>query len=186
MARVKLIEKEQADATIKEVFQILEDLKVPLSNIFKAVGNCPKIGRNFIELGNSILNSEFIDPRLRELAILRVGNLLQSDYEFTHHVRVGIRAGVTKDQINELSRWKSSDKFSEIERAVLQYTDEVTLNVKVSDSTFANLKSYFDDPGIVKLTTIIGYYGMVSRMLVALQVELEPWIKPFIPQDSSQ
>jgi len=183
MARVKLVEKEQADPTIREVFQILEDLKIPLSNIFKAVGNCPKIGRNFIELGNSLLNPEFIDPKLRELVILRVGNLLQSDYEFTHHARIGIKAGLTKDQLKELSTWKSSDKFSEIERAVLQYTDEVTLNVKVSDSTFANLRRYFDDPGIVKLTTIIGYYGMVSRILVALQIELEPWVKPFIPQD---
>jgi len=179
MARIKLVEKEQADPIIKEIFQILEDLKIPLSNIFKVVGNCPKIGRNFIELGNSLLNPEFIDPKLRELVILRVGNLLQSDYEFTHHARIGIKAGLTRDQLKNLSDWRSSDKFSEIERAVLQYTDEVTLNVRVSDSTFADLRRFFDDPGIVKLTAIIGYYGMVCRILEALQIEMEPWVKPF-------
>ena len=181
MARVNLVEKDQADPIIKEVFQFLEDMKIPLSNIFKAVGNCPKIGRNFIELGNSLLNAEYIEPKLREMVILRVGNL-QSDYEFIHHARIGIKAGLTKDQLKELPTWKSSDKFSEIERAVLQYTDEVTINVKVSDSTFANLKNHFDDPGIVKLTAIIGYYGMVSRILEALQIELEPWAKP-LPRD---
>lgn len=182
MARVRLVEKEQADVTIKEMFQILEDLKVPLSNIFKVTGNCPKIGRNFMELGNAILNPEFIEPRLRELAILRVGNLLKVEYLFTHHVGIAIRAGVAKDQVYELSDWKSSEKFSEIDRAVLKYTDEVTLDVKVSDSTFADLRNYFDDPGIVKLTTAIGYYGMVSRILVALQVEMEPWVRPFVPK----
>jgi alkylhydroperoxidase family enzyme len=182
MARVKLVEKEQADAMIKEMFQKLEDRKVPVLNLFKAVGNSPKVGRNFVRLGNSILNPELLDPKLRELAILRVGNLLRSEYEFTKHVTIGRDAGVTRDQINELSNWASSKKFSDIERAVLQYTDEVTLNVKVSDSTFANMKRFFDDPAIVKLTATIGYYGMVSRVLVALQIELEPGEKAFMPK----
>ncbi|MGD0352934.1 MAG: carboxymuconolactone decarboxylase family protein [Dehalococcoidia bacterium] len=182
MARVKLVEKEQADPIIKEMFQKLDDRKVPVLNLFKAVGNSPKVGRNFVRLGNSILNPDLLDPKLRELAILRVGNLLRSEYEFTKHVAIGTEAGVTNDQINELPNWTSSKRFTDIERAVLQYTEEVTLNVKVSDSTFANLKRFFDDPAIVKLTATIGYYGMVSRILVALQIELEPGEKAFIPK----
>ncbi len=181
MARVKLVEKEQADPVIKEMFQKLEDGKFPIINLFKAVGNSPKVGRNFIRLGNVILNAEILDPKLRELAILRVGNLLQSEYEFTKHVVIGKGAGVTMDQINDLSNWASSKKFTDIERAVLQYTDEVTLKVKVSDDTFANLKRFFDDAQIVKLTMTIGYYGMVSRVLVALEIELEPGEKAFTP-----
>ncbi|MBN2463157.1 MAG: carboxymuconolactone decarboxylase family protein [Dehalococcoidia bacterium] len=182
MARVKFVEKEQADPKIAEMFQKLEDQNIPVLNLFKAVGNSPKVGRNFVRLGNSILNPEFIDPKLRELAILRVGNLLRSEYEFTKHVTIGRDVGVTEDQIDELSSWTSSKKFTDIERAVLQYTDEVTLNVKVSDSTFANLKRFLDDRAIVKLTATIGYYGMVSRILVALQIELEPGEKAFIPK----
>ena len=182
MARVKLVEKEQADPRIKEMFQKLDDQNIPILNLFKAVGNCPRIGHNFVRLGNAVLRPEFIDPKLRELAILRVGNLLRSEYEFTKHVTIGLDVGVTKDQIDELSNWTSSKKFTDKERAVLQYTDEVTLNVKVSDSTFANLKKFFDDQAIVKLTATIGYYGMVSRVLVALQIELEPGEKAFIPK----
>jgi 4-carboxymuconolactone decarboxylase len=181
MARVKLLEKDQADPVISEMFQKLEGNKSPIINLYKAVGNSPKVGRNFIRLGNSILNSEILDPKLRELAILRVGNLLQSEYEFTKHVVIGKQAGVTMDQINELSSWTSSGKFTDIERAVLQYTDEMTLKVKVSDGTFANLKRFFDDATIVKLTATIGYYGMVCRILVALQIELEPGEQAFTP-----
>src|SRR4030042_6978965 len=126
------------------MFQTLEDRKVQVLNVFKAVCNCPKIGRNFVRLGNSIPSPECLDPKLRELAILRVGNLLRSEYEFTKHVAIGTEAGVTTDQIDELSNWDSSKKFTDIERAVLQYTDEVTLNVRVSDSTFDNLKRFFE------------------------------------------
>jgi alkylhydroperoxidase family enzyme len=181
MARVKLVEKEQADPIIKEMFQKLEDGKFPILNLFKAIGNSPRVGRSFVRLGNSILSPEILDPKLRELAILRVGNILQSEYEFTKHVVIGKGTGITADQINELSKWKSSKKFTDIERAVLQYTDEMTLNVKVDDSTFASLKSFFNDAQIVKLTATISYYGMVSRVLVALQIELEPGEKAFVP-----
>lgn len=181
MARVKLVEKEQADPIFSEMFQKLEDGKFPIINLYKAMANSPKVGRNFIRLGNAILNPEILDPKLRELAILRVGNLLQSEYEFTKHVVIGKGTGVTDDQIKELSKWESSKKFAEIERAVLQYTDEMTLKVNVSDSTFANLKRFFDDAQIVKLTVTIGYYGMVSRVLVALEIELEPGEKAFTP-----
>jgi 4-carboxymuconolactone decarboxylase len=181
MARVKLLEKDQADPVIKEMFQKLEDNKAPIINLYKAVGNSPKAGRNFIRLGNAVLNPDILEPKLRELAILRVGNLLQAEYEFTKHVVIGQNTGVTMAQINDLSNWKSSKNFSDIERAVLQYTDEMTLNVKVSDGTFADLKRFFDDAAIVKLTITIGYYGMVSRILVALQIELEPGEEAFKP-----
>jgi alkylhydroperoxidase family enzyme len=181
MARVKLVEKEQADPIIKEMFQKLEDGKFPIINLFKAMGNSPKVGRNFIRLGNVILNAEILDPKLRELAILRVGNLLRSEYEFTKHVVIGKGVGVSDGQIDELSKWKTSEKFTDIERSVLQYTDEMTLKVKVSDGTFAELKRFFDDSQIVKLTVTIGYYGMVSRILVALEIELEPGEKAFTP-----
>ncbi len=181
MARVKLLEKDQADPVIKEMFQKLDDRKVPVINLFKAVGNSPKAGRNFIRLGNAVLNPEILEPKLRELAILRVGNLLRSEYEFTKHVVIGKATGVTTDQINDLSNWKSSKNFTDIECAVLQYTDEMTLNVRVSDETFVDLKRFFDDAAIVKLTITIGYYGMVSRILVALQVELEPGEDAFKP-----
>lgn len=181
MARVKLLEKDQADPIIKEMFQKLEDNQAPVINLFKAMGNSPKVGRNFVRLGNSILNPEILDPKLRELAILRVGNLLQSEYEFTKHVVIGKAAGVTPDQINDLSDWKSSKEFTDVERAVLQYTDEMTLNVKVGDGTFDNLRRFFDEAAIVKLSVTIGYYGMVSRVLVALQIELEPGEEAFKP-----
>jgi 4-carboxymuconolactone decarboxylase len=181
MARVKLLEKDQADPIITEMFQKLENNKSPIINLYKAVGNSPKVGRNFIRLGNAVLNPEILDPRLRELAILRVGNLLRSEYEFTKHVVIGQNTGVTMEQINDLSNWKSSKNFSDIERAVLQYTDEMTLDVKVSDETFAGLKRFFDDAAIVKLTITIGYYGMVSRILVALQIELETGEEAFKP-----
>jgi len=173
MARVRLIGKEQADPIMKEVYQGMEDQNLPVLNLFKVLAHCPHIGRNWMRLGNSILREEDLSPKLRQLAILRVGHLARSEYEFTKHTAVGLRLGVTKEQIDAISDWATSTAFNDEERAVLGYTDEVAQKVKVDDDTFARLRAFLDEPAIVKLTTTIGYYGMVCRVLVALQVELE-------------
>jgi alkylhydroperoxidase family enzyme len=110
---------------------------------------------------------------LRELAILKVGDINQAKYEWTHHVPIALRLGVREEQIEALKDWENSGKFNEQERAILQYTDEVTRNIRVKDNTFAAVRRFLDDEGIVELTTTIGYYGMVCRILEALQIELE-------------
>jgi alkylhydroperoxidase family enzyme len=88
-----------------------------------------------------------------------------------------LRCGLTQEKIDDLKNWGVSKEFNERERAVLQYTDEIARNIKVKEETFSKLKKYFSDHAIVELTITIGYYGMVCRILVGLEVELEDDIK---------
>ncbi len=173
MPRVSLVEKDQAHPVVKELYEKNEQQGWPVINLFKVMGHCPYIGLNFQRLGNSILRGEKLSPKLRELAVLRVGNLARSEYEFTKHTVIGLQAGVTQKQIDGLASWKTSPAFNETERAVLAYTDEVARDVSVSDRTFADLRRFLDEDQVVELTAAIGYYGMVCRILVALKVELE-------------
>lgn len=173
MARVQTVEKENAHPEIQKIFERIESAGARVLNIFKVAGNSPKIGRDFLRLGTAILRKGSLDPALRELAILRVGNLAQANYEWTQHVPIGLQAGLSQQQIDDISNWENSDLFNDTERAALRYTDEVAVNIRVSDETFSTLKNVFNDQEIVELTITIGYYGMVSRLLEALQVELE-------------
>jgi uncharacterized peroxidase-related enzyme len=173
MTRVHYVEKEQADPAMREAFQNMEDRGQVVLNLFKVMANCPHIGRNFLRLGNSILTGEEVPADIRELAILRVGVLAQSKYEVGQHTVIGLKCGVRQKQIDDLAKWSGSKEFNDKDRAVLQYTDEVAQNVKVTDGTFAELKKYFSDHAIVELTTTVGFYGMACRILIALQIDVE-------------
>ncbi|MCF8111161.1 MAG: carboxymuconolactone decarboxylase family protein [Desulfobacteraceae bacterium] len=168
-----MLEKHQISGDLLNTFEKMEARGRRVLNIFKVMANCPKVGLDFLKLGNSILTKGCVDPCLRELAILRVGDLAKAGYEWTQHVAVAKRVGVPDAQIEALPHWQTSDRFNETERAVLQYTDEVAEKIRVSDETFQAIKKFFTDEQIVELTTAIGYYGAVSRILEALQVELE-------------
>lgn len=60
--------------------------------------------------------------------------------------------------------------LDERQRAVLAYTDAMTIGVKVSDGIFGELKGRFDERGVVEVTATVAAYNCVSRFLVALDV----------------
>jgi 4-carboxymuconolactone decarboxylase len=173
MARVKLLEKDQTAPEVNEQFAKIEKNGARILNLYKAIAHSPSPARNFIRLGNSLLSKTTLSPKLREIAILRIAKLTGSDYEWTQHIAIALEFGVSQQQINDISQWVRSPNFSDEERTVLQYTDEVTVDVKVTDKTFDALRKYLNEDNIVDLTISIAYWGMAARILVALQVDID-------------
>jgi AhpD family alkylhydroperoxidase len=116
--------------------------------------------------------------RLRELAICAVAVLNGADYELEHHAPELLRAGGTARQLEALKALKfgpeAGDVFDPTELAVLRLTTEMTRAVKVSDATFAAVQSQLSDVRqVVEIVGVISTYNMVSRFLVALEVDPE-------------
>ena len=59
------------------------------------------------------------------------------------------------------------------DRAVIEYTTVMTREVNVPDALFASVKRHFSDREMVELSVTIGAYNLVSRFLVAMQVDHE-------------
>jgi len=173
MARVKLIQKEQAPPEIKELFQQIEDNGARILNFYKVLANSPHVTRNVIRLGNSLIGKTTLSPKLRELAIMRIAKLCDCEYEWVQHTPVALQSGVSRTQLDAIGCWKESNNFNDEERAILQYVDEVAQNVKVADTTFGAMKKYLNEQHIVEITLAIGWWGMLARLFVPLEVEVD-------------
>jgi alkylhydroperoxidase family enzyme len=173
MARVKILQKDEVDPIAREMFQKSEDTTGRVLNLFRVLAHSPKICRDWNRMGATILLKGELDKKLMELAVIRVGELAQAEYELIAHRALGMRFGLTQAQIDGVGEWKDAAVFNEVESLVLQYTDEVALNIRASDETFAQLEKHFNQREIVELTVVIGFYGMVTRTLETLQVDLE-------------
>ena len=123
---------------------------------------------------DGLRNRTKLDPRYRELAILTVGRLTQCEYEYVHHQAFAKRVGVRPEQVERQAEWETDPAFNDQERAVIRYATEVTQQVRVSDATFQALGDFLDDEQIVELTLNTGFYNMVVRFLLPMQVDLEP------------
>ena len=86
-----------------------------------------------------------MDAGLREMAILQVGWLARSPYEWSHHVKIGFDFGVSKDDICKLIAETDGEDtdLAAIDKTVLRSAREITLDGKVSSKTFAVLEAYF-------------------------------------------
>ena len=173
MSRVQKIQKEQAQPKAREIYDKIESNGAKVLNLYKVLAHNPSVLHNFLRLGNSLLASTELSPKLRELAILRVAKLTGSEYEWTQHYSIALEAGVSHEQTEGISYWTNSTNFNDKERAVLQYTDEVAQNVEVKDETFRALQQHLNERSIVELTLSIGFWGMVARLLVPLQVDID-------------
>ncbi len=119
--------------------------------------------------------------KLRELGICAVALLTGALYEYHHHAPDFLAAGGTQAQLDALNAFVRIDPrglpvdpaLGTVEKLVIRYAAQMTLDVKVSDDVFAALREHFDETQIVELTSAIATYNMVARFLVALGVTPE-------------
>lgn len=179
MARVRYVTSADAEGDSKELLASMEEQGNEVLNIYRALGNTPVL-RNFMRFGSGLLLRGTLDPPLRELAILRVGQLTGAAYEWAHHVPIARDAGVRDEQMAALSEWRTSPEFDERERAVIGYAEAVA-NITVTDLIFAEVRSHLNESQIVELTLVAGFWGMVARSLEALAVDIEPEYQQYAP-----
>lgn len=142
-------------------------------NINKMMAHAEHSVRHFMRMGNSLLTQAKLDARLRELAILRIAFLCDSQYEWYQHEILAKQIGVSELQISAARQDEGSLVFNDQERAVLKYTEEITVNVKSSEESFSELAQFLSNQEIVELTLTIGFYNMVARFLENTGVEIE-------------
>lgn len=130
----------------------------------------PAFADGWNSLLGAVRGASTLPPDIRELAILRVAELNQADYEWSAHAPVAEAAGMTADQLAALRIGGDLDVLDARQRAVVAYTDAMTTKVTVPDEVFQALGEYFGPQQIVELTVTIAAYNMVSRFLVALEV----------------
>jgi alkylhydroperoxidase family enzyme len=156
-------------------------LKRPIS-LNKALANSPKAARVFSALGGYIRYGSKLDPRLRELAILQVGWLARSPYEWSHHVKLGHDFGVSDEDVQALIDDTAGKPtgLDALSKLVLRAAREMTVEGAMGDATFFALQAELGNERVVDLTLAIGFYSAVVRVLATLQIDVEPDYMPYL------
>ncbi len=143
--------------------------------LHRCLVNSPGAARAFSGLGQYIRFQAKIDPRLRELAILQVGWLAKSSYEWSHHVKIGYDFGVTDADIAGMIADTASQPSSldALTKLVLQGAREIYAG-GMSAETFAALQAYLNNEQMVDLTVTAAFYCAVVRTLATLAIDVEP------------
>ena len=108
---------------------------------------------------------------LIHLIKLRASQINGCAYCVDMHVKQARRDGMSEQWINLLATWQESPVYSAEERAVLGWTEALTLlaATRAPDADFEALRAHFSDEQITKLTVAIGAINVWNRLAVGLR-----------------
>jgi len=163
-----------SDPQLKEMFAKIRAKGGQPLNIHLVQGFAPALAKARLDMAYALRYDVVTPALLREMAILRTGQILRSDYEIDQHIPLARACGMTDAQIAALPDWRSSDLFDDKQRALLGYTEAVAAHGgDVNDATYDAFAKQFSPQEIVEITiTVVTYYG-TGQLTKALRVKPE-------------
>jgi len=142
-------------------------------NVFKLAAWADGLAPSFFGFVAGIFAKTSLDPKLRQIAILRVGHICKSGYETFQHEKLAKIVGLTEEEIAATRDGVSVQALDESQIAVLRFAEEMTVDIKVSDATFATVRSFLPEKELTELAIITSFYSAICRFLETMEIEIE-------------
>lgn len=152
----------------------------PVLNIFRTLAHHPDLMERWLVFGNHVLARSTLEPRHREMAILRIAWLCGSDYAWGQHALIALASGLTQEDIDNIPLGAGSSRWTALERGIISATDELHAEACVSDTTWQQL-ALLDVQQRLDLIFAVGQYRLVSMALNTLGVVVDPGL-PALPR----
>ena len=146
----------------------------PSANAFRMFAHAPAVGAATLRLVFALLTETDLDPKLRELVILRAAQRCECQYAWVQHVAIARGVGVEEAQIAALECGETPPTlFDERVYMAFAIADEVLMTCRATDYTLALVRNLFSAREVVELLLLIGYFRMICVIMTTLEVEVE-------------
>lgn len=157
----------------EEKRKVLADLGSRVLNVSRMVMHTPDpFWAPQRALGRASIVDTSLGGRLREIIILRVAHLSNSDYELFHHISIATNLGMSTEELDGLKTGDVTALPAE-EQSVVRFVNELVENVSPSDETLTALRAFYSDPQLFEILFIACTYMTVARVIAVGGVELE-------------
>lgn len=179
-ARIPLLSIEEAAKRAREVG--ISEQMAELS-VFRVLLQHPVLAKRIHDLLISLLFTDNkLNPRLRELLIMRIGWATGAVYEWTQHWRVATGMDIAEEELLAVRNWQTSDVLNEQDKAILQATDEVLELGSITSDTWKLCCNHLESEAErLELVVAIGNWTLFSQLLKSLDIPLETGVEAWPP-----
>ena len=159
-----------------DVAEVMRRFPPPLRNmnIGRMVSHAPTLAGPYYDTYAAALQWLELDPKIRQLAILRVAERADAPYVLVQHRALSKLVRLTDEQIAAAGQPGVDDAcFSHIQKIVLSFVDEVIAGPQISNPVFERIRSVLTPREIVELLLVIGWYWTACRLTTSLEIEPE-------------
>jgi 4-carboxymuconolactone decarboxylase len=141
---------------------------------FIALLRSPELMARLGRVGEFLRFSSSLAPRASEYATLIVARAYDQQFEWFVHVPLALKAGTAPASIDALRERRRPAEFGADEELVYDATTELLSDHALSDATYARAVARFGEAGVVELTSLVGYFQLVSLVLNVARIPEEP------------
>jgi 4-carboxymuconolactone decarboxylase len=141
-----------------------------LGGPFNAMLHHPGIGAPLQDLGARLRFAGVLPARCRELAILLVAAHHRSTYEWQAHAAIGQRVGLSAAQVEAVGAGGEPPLDDAAERTTVAATRELLATGDLADGSYRRAVDALSEAGVVELTALVGYYGLLALQLRVFRV----------------
>jgi alkylhydroperoxidase family enzyme len=145
--------------------------------LFRTLAVHPELMSRMRPLGAGILGSTTVEPRERELMILRTAALNGAFYEWgVHATAFGPGVGIDEEAARAIAEPElDRTRWSDADATILSLADELHENSAVSEELWDVLESTHSPPQIIELIATAGWYRLIAYVINVAQVQPERW-----------
>ena len=180
MARIPIITPESdLDAEQKRVLEgLLGRRGGRIPGPYRFTLHCPQVTEVMHPFGEILRLRSTFPLRLSELVIITTARMWDCDYIFQAHVGNAVANGLSQSVADAIARNERPMFQKQDEEAIYDYLTELFENHEIDDETHARAVELFGVPGVVEMTALSGYYGMVAMTLLAHEMPLPEGVEP--------
>ena len=142
-------------------------------NVLGTMAQHPTLAKAFHTFNGHILFTSMLEPREREILVLRVAALRDCQYEWKQHVIQGGDAGLTTEEMERIAEGPDAGGWLAFEGALVRAVDELVAGARISDETWAALAADLDDQQLMDVVFTVGAYDALAMAMLSLGIELD-------------
>jgi 4-carboxymuconolactone decarboxylase len=170
MQRVPNVERSQLDEQGQAAYDRIAATRGSVRGPFGVLLHHPALGERVGEVGEFIRFHGVLPGSIRELAILVVARELGAGVEWAGHAPLALKEGASQAAVDAIAKKAPSTGLEQTEALVIDAVRALFADKTLSDELYRRVHAAFGVQGVIELTVLAGYYGLLGFVLNTLQV----------------
>ncbi len=165
----------------QEIWDQIAEKRPTVGGPFQVLLNYPELAKRATHLGTLLRFEGNLSDGIRELAIIATAREFDAKIEWAAHTPLARKGGISDATIAAVRDRKPVEGLDESEATVIRYCRELFRTKRVPQELFDRAQAMLGTQGLVELTVLAGYYGMIACCLNAFEVEPDPTARDQLP-----
>lgn len=151
------------------------------TNMLGAFAHHPALAKAFLTFNNHVASNSTLETREREILILRTGWLRKCEYEFVMHIILGLRAGLTEEEVARIQDGPDAPGWTAEDADLVRAADELHRDARISKTTMNRLATRYNQQQLMDLVFLVGCYDVVAMVVNSFDIPVEASEPPLDP-----